>query len=91
MPAKKAAKAKPKAKKTRTEEEYQELRTATTALAKCAVLTLHSNGKLGVGSGMVMDLKTRQVTHWSNQFFDALEMVGIKYDRSKFFEKKRRR
>jgi hypothetical protein len=93
MPTKKATKkAAPKAgKKTRTEKEYQDLRAATVALAKCASLTLHSNGKIGAGSGMVMDLKTRQVEHWSTQFFDALDMVGISYDRAKFFEKKRKR
>lgn len=79
------------AKKTRTEAEYQELRKATTALAKCAVMTLQSNGKLGVGSGMTIDLKTKKVSHWSTQFFDALDMVGLVYDRDKFFEKPKRK
>ena len=87
-PAKKSAKV---AKKTRTEEEYQELRKATVALANCAVLTLGSGGKLGAGSGMTIDLKTKEISHWSTQFFDALDMVGIVYDRDKFFEKKRKR
>jgi len=90
--AKKKPKAKTKAdKKTRTEEEYQELRKATWALANCAVLTLASNGKLGAGSGMTIDLKTREISHWSTQFFDALDMVGISYDRDAYFEKKRKR
>lgn len=90
--SKKKAKAKAKAgKKTRTEDEYQELRKATVALANCAVLTLASNGKLGAGSGMTINLKTREVRHWSTQFFDALDMVGISYDRDKYFEKKRKR
>jgi hypothetical protein len=44
MAAKKTIKPKKAAKKTRTEEEYQELRKATVALANCAVLTLASNG-----------------------------------------------
>lgn len=90
-----AAKAKPKAKKsakkTRTEEEYQELRKATVALANCAVLTLASRGKVGAGSGMTIDLKTKVVRHWSTQFFDALDMVGICYDRDKYFEKPKRK
>jgi len=86
MPAKKKA-----VKKTRTEAEYQELYKATTALAKCAMFTLASGGKLGVGSGMTIDLKTKKVSHWSTQFFDALDMVGIVYDRDKYFEKKRKR
>lgn len=86
-----AKKAKPKAKKTRTEEEYQELRKATVALAQCVNLTLASKGKIGVGSGMTIDLKTKVCRHWSTQFFDALDMVGIVYDRDKYFEKKRKR
>jgi hypothetical protein len=94
MAAAKKAKPKPKkaaGKKTRTEEEYQELRKATVALANCAVLTLGSNGKIGAGSGMMIDLKTKEIRHWSTQFFDALDMVGISYDREKYFEKKRKR
>lgn len=85
--AAKKAKTKKSTKKTRTEEEYQELRKATVALANCAVLTLASNGKVGVGSGMTIDLKTKVVSHWSTQYFDALDMVGIVYDRDKYFEK----
>jgi len=86
MPKKKPAK-----KKVRTEEEYQELRKATVALANCAILTLASKGKLGAGSGMTINLKTKQVRHWSAQFFDALDMVGIVYDRDKYFEKPKRK
>lgn len=90
MPAKKA-KPKKAAKKARTEAEYQELRKATVALANCAVLTLASGGKVGAGSGMTIDLKTREIKHWSTQFFDALDMVGISYDREKYFQKKPKR
>lgn len=90
MPAKKA-KPKKVAKKTRTEDEYQELRKATVALANCAVLTLSSGGKVGAGSGMTIDLKTREIKHWSTQFFDALDMVGISYDRDAYFKKKPKR
>lgn len=50
-----------------------------------------SRGKLGAGSGMTIDLKTRKVRHWSTQFFDALDMVGIVYDRDKYFEKPKRK
>jgi hypothetical protein len=89
--AKKKSKTKKSTKKTRTEEEYQELRKATVALANCAVLTLASGGKVGAGSGMTIDLKTREIKHWSTQYFDALDMVGISYDREKYFEKKRKR
>lgn len=91
MAASKKTKPKKSSKKTRTEEEYQELRKATVALVNCAVLTLASKGKLGAGSGMTIDLKTREVRHWSTQFFDALDMVGITYDRDKYFEKPKRK
>ena len=77
----------PKEKKTRTESEYQELKAATTALAKCVNLTLQTRGKLGVGTGMMYDRKTKTVEHWSTQFFDAMELIGIKYDRDEFFAK----
>lgn len=80
--------AKAKKKMVYTAKEYEELRQMTVALAKCAILTLQSNGKLGVGSGMVLDLKTKVARHWSAQFFDALDAVGIVYDRKKFFQKK---
>jgi hypothetical protein len=95
MPTKKAA-SKPKkaAKKTRTEEEYQELHDATVALAKCVILTLNSRGRVGVGSGMTIDLKTKKIERWETAFFDALEMVGICYNRDSYYEhksKKRKR
>lgn len=73
------------------EADCAELKAATTALVRCAVLTLNSDGKLGVGSGMLINTKTKKVEHWSTQFFDALDMVGLVYDRKKFFEKKRKR
>jgi hypothetical protein len=76
------------AKKTRTEAEYEELRQMTVALAKCAVLTLDSKGRIGQGSGMTLNRKTGVVSRWELQFFDALDAVGIKYDRDKYFEKR---
>jgi hypothetical protein len=74
-------------KKTRTESEYQELKKATVALAACVNATLQTRGKIGMGTGMVFDRKTKKVEHWSTQFFDAMELVGIKYDREEFFAK----
>lgn len=90
MAAKKKTAKKRKSKhplKLRTEDEYQELREMTVALANCAVLTLASKGKLGVGTGMILDRKTGVARHWSTQFFDALDAVGLVYDRVKFFAK----
>lgn len=66
--------------KLRTEAEYQELLAMTTELAHCCVLVLQTRGKLGVGSGMIMH-KDKTVTHWTTRFFDALDAVGISYDR----------
>lgn len=77
--------------KLRTEAEYQELRAMTIALANCAILTLASKGKLGVGSGMILDRKTGVARHWSTSFFDALDDVGIVYNRDKFFAKPKRK
>jgi hypothetical protein len=83
--------AKAKEKKTRTETEYQELKDATTALARCVNATLQTRGKIGVGTGMVFDHKTKKVEHWSVQFFDAMDLIGIKYDREAFFAPKKRK
>ncbi len=88
MPAKTKKKVE---KKTRTEAEYQELKTATVALAKCVNLTLQTRGKLGVGSGMLYSDKTKTVEHWSTQFFDALELIGIRFDRDEFFSKAKKK
>ncbi len=84
---------KPTKKKTYTAAEYEELRASTVKLAQCVYMTLASGGKLGVGSGMVLDTKTKTVRHWSTEFFDALDSIGLVYDREAFFKptKKRRR
>src|SRR5271163_3022618 len=81
------AKTKPKKEKTVTPEGGW--RNAAIALGKCARLTLNTNGKLGVGSGMVFDQKTKMVTRWEKQFFDALDTLGIVYDRDKYYASKR--
>jgi hypothetical protein len=79
-------------KKTRTEAEYQELREATTALASCAVFALQFDKHLGRGSGLVINLKTgKNVGPWQDKFFDALEKVGIKYDREAYYKSKAHR
>jgi hypothetical protein len=77
-------------KKMRTEAEYEELRQMTIALAKCVALTLNTRGKIGVGSGMTMDTKTKEIKRWEEQFFDALDAVGIKYDREAYYAARKR-
>jgi hypothetical protein len=84
MPPKKSVK-----KKTRTEEEYQELRKATIALASCVDFALKFDKHLGRGSGMMVNLKTMEsIGPWQEKFFDALDMVGICYDRKAYYKKK---
>lgn len=82
-------------KKTHTEAEYQELLAGATALARCVDFALRFDKHLGRGSGLMIDLKTKKIRGpWQEQFFDALEMVGIKYDRKGYYaskEHKRRR
>jgi hypothetical protein len=54
-------------------------RQATMKLAKCVIATLHANGKIGVGSGMV--LKTvngkKRVERWDKDFIEALAFIGL--------------
>jgi hypothetical protein len=73
-------------KKTYTAAEYEKLRLMTVDLANCCVQTLATRGKLGVGSGMLMNTRTKQISHWTTQFFDALDAVGICYDRDVYMK-----
>lgn len=78
-------------KKTYSAKEYEELRAMTVELANCCVLVLQTRGKLGVGSGMIMSkgksLTDRTIVHWTTRFFDALDAVGISYDRDVYLNK----
>jgi hypothetical protein len=53
---------------------------ASLMLAKCVVFTLQTDGKLGVGSGLIMK-KTkngkRVVERWDKDFIEALAFIGI--------------
>ncbi len=80
-----------KKKKTYSAKEYEELRQKTVALVRCVVLTLDTRGKIGVGSGMVMDMRTKKIERWETQFFDALDAVGVVYDRDEYFAAKKKR
>lgn len=91
MPGKSKIKKPKPSECTRTEEEYQDLRKKVAALARCAMLTLDSRGRLGVGSGMTIDLRTRKVERWETPFFDALDAVGITYDRDKYATSRKKR
>ena len=54
-------------------------RTAALKLASCVVATLKTDGKIGVGSGLVMkkvDGKTT-IERWDKDFIEALAFIGI--------------
>ena len=54
-------------------------REAATKLAGCVVATLMADGKIGLGSGLVMKVKDgkRVVERWDKDFHEALAFVGI--------------
>ncbi len=60
-------------------------RKATILLAQCVVATLQADGKIGMGSGLVM--KTvggeRIVERWDKDFIEALAFIGIEVGEKK--------
>ena len=54
-------------------------RTAALQLARCVVWTLRADGKLGMGSGMVMKVVDgkRVVERWDKDFIEALAFIGL--------------
>ena len=67
-------------------------------LASCAVFTLQTGKHLGRGSGVICKRdkngKMVSVERWEEKFFDALETIGVVYDRKAYYAKadgKRRR
>lgn len=62
---------------------------AAIALASCVDFALRFDKHLGRGSGQVIDLKTmKSKGPWQERFFDALELVGLVYDRKGYYEAK---
>ena len=74
-------KAKAKAKTVKIEgfEHECDWRTAALKLARCVVWTLQTDGKLGMGSGMVMKVVNgkKTVERWDKDFIEALAFIGI--------------
>lgn len=67
---------------------------ATLELASCAVFALKFLSSKG--SGVIYNFKTRTTEGtWQDKFFNALDSVGIEYDREQYFDardnKKKRR
>jgi len=54
-------------------------RKAAVMLAKCVVATLQTDGKIGMGSGMVMKVVDgkRSLERWDKDFVEALAYIGI--------------
>jgi hypothetical protein len=54
-------------------------RQATLKLAKCVVATLQADGKIGIGSGLVMRTVNgkKVIERWDKDFIEALAFIGI--------------
>lgn len=67
-------------------------RKATVMLAKCVVATLQADGKIGMGSGMVMRVKggKKTIERWDKDFIEALAFIGIEMVDTKKPDKKRK-
>ncbi|HSX22898.1 MAG TPA: hypothetical protein VLE97_09015 [Gaiellaceae bacterium] len=75
LPAKKSKTAK---KKTSANHNCH-WREAAIKLARCVVATLQADGKIGMGSGMVMSVKDGKkiIERWDKDFQEALAFIGI--------------
>lgn len=66
--------------KKKPKRERFSWKTAALKLAKCVVATIRTNGKIGMGSGLVMhrgpDGKV-QVERWDKDFIEALAYIGL--------------
>lgn len=66
-------------------------RKAAVMLANCVVATIQTNGKIGMGTGMVMkkvDGKTT-IERWDKDFIEALAFIGIEVADKPTKQKKR--
>lgn len=54
-------------------------RKAAIKLARCVVMVLQTDGKIGVGSGLVMrtEGKKKVLERWDKDFIEALAFIGI--------------
>ena len=55
-------------------------RKAAIMLTKCVVATVQTDGKIGMGSGMVMKVVDGEKTieRWDKDFIEALDFIGLK-------------
>jgi hypothetical protein len=60
-------------------DHHCDWRKATIKLASCVIATLQTDGKIGMGSGMVMKVVDGKkiVERWDKQFIEALAFIGF--------------
>jgi hypothetical protein len=63
---------------------YEELENAARELGQCTLWALKY--LRADGSGLHFDLKTGVGQRWEDRFMDALDLVGYRLDREKFWE-----
>lgn len=76
----------------RVKRERFSWRTAALKLAKCVIATIQTDGKIGMGSGLVMSRGADGKTHierWDKDFIEALAYIGVEVTEKP--QKKRRR
>jgi hypothetical protein len=61
--------------KTKVKTQKINWKTAALKLAKCVVATMQTDGKIGMGSGLVYHQGV--VERWDRPFIDALAYIGV--------------
>jgi len=76
---KKAQKKVPKVKKKLGHDHDCFWREASMKLAKCVIFVIQTDGKLGVGSGMVLNGEGGKVVveRWDKSLIEALAFIGL--------------
>jgi len=92
--AKKQSKKRPRRSPRAPKPKRVNWRAAAIELARCATFALKFGDHLRRGSGVVVDLKNggaKSMGPWQDMFFDALELIGVEYDRKKYYASKEHR
>jgi hypothetical protein len=66
--------------KSTTKSKRFSWKTAALKLARCVVTTIKTDGKIGMGSGLVMHRDAAGKTHverWDKDFIKALAYIGV--------------
>ena len=78
MKPKKLKSKKPQTKKPNLQHNC-DWRTAALKLARCVVATIQTDGKIGMGSGLMMKTVDGKkiIERWDKDFIEALAFIGI--------------